>query len=209
MGRKKLTLDKRSAVISAAQELFGRYGYGRTTIDDIAEQAGIGKGSVYTEFRSKEDILMSVIRQFYASEIDRMIRVESLGEKPFLSSLKKMLQSHILSVYDCATNKQHSAEELAYTSIRVRNEMTPFFRETVLSISRLLARAADEGEITSNHCFEETASVLMTGLSGLFPPYEPRWTTIDAGHTSVISREALATRSDQLLDLLLAGIRGS
>ncbi|MBX9667091.1 MAG: TetR/AcrR family transcriptional regulator [Candidatus Obscuribacterales bacterium] len=209
MGRKKLTLDKRSAVLSAARELFGRYGYGRTTIDDIAEQAGIGKGSVYTEFRSKEDILMNVIKQFYESEIDRMMRVESLGEKPFLRSLKKMLHSHILSVYDCATDKQHSAEELAYTSIRVRSELTPLFREAVLSISRLLAKAADEGEITGKHCFEETASVLMTGLSGLFPPYEPRWTTIDAGQNRVISREALAKRSDQLLDLMIAGLRGS
>lgn len=53
---------KREAILAAALALFGRYGYRRTSIDDIAREAGVAKGTVYLYVESKEALFDLVAR---------------------------------------------------------------------------------------------------------------------------------------------------
>ncbi len=48
---------RRTAILVSAKDLFSRKGFHSTTIDDIAEKAEIGKGTVYNYFASKQEIL--------------------------------------------------------------------------------------------------------------------------------------------------------
>ena len=48
-------------LVEAAEAQFRRFGYRRTTIDDITASAGTGKGSLYLHFDSKQDIYMAVV----------------------------------------------------------------------------------------------------------------------------------------------------
>ena len=50
----------RSAVIEAAERLFGSEGFGSTTMDDIAVEAGVTKGAVYHHFKSKREVFEAV-----------------------------------------------------------------------------------------------------------------------------------------------------
>jgi AcrR family transcriptional regulator len=59
MARTKSITNRAALIVAAAEELFGRYGYERTSIDDIARLLGIGKGSIYLDFRTKDEILFS------------------------------------------------------------------------------------------------------------------------------------------------------
>jgi AcrR family transcriptional regulator len=49
----------RATIIEAAVALFGERGYENTTIAALAEAAGVGKGTIYSYFRSKNEILLS------------------------------------------------------------------------------------------------------------------------------------------------------
>jgi len=51
----------RDTIKQAALELFQRYSYVKTSVSDIAAAAGIGKGTVYLSFKTKEDILFSLL----------------------------------------------------------------------------------------------------------------------------------------------------
>jgi len=59
----KSPAEARQAILSAAEELFARYGFKKTSIDDIARIAGIGKGSVYLHFVSKEELFAEFMRR--------------------------------------------------------------------------------------------------------------------------------------------------
>ncbi|MFB9908143.1 TetR/AcrR family transcriptional regulator [Allokutzneria oryzae] len=48
-------------ILDAAAELLLRWGYRRTTIDDVAKQAGIGKGTVYLHWRTREELFQAVL----------------------------------------------------------------------------------------------------------------------------------------------------
>jgi AcrR family transcriptional regulator len=52
--------SRRSAILDAALQVFGQYGYRRTTMDDIAREAGIGKGTIYLSFGSKEEVFQAL-----------------------------------------------------------------------------------------------------------------------------------------------------
>ncbi len=53
--------DKAILIKAAARELFTRYGYSKTSLDDIAKAAHIGKGTIYYYFATKEDIFVETI----------------------------------------------------------------------------------------------------------------------------------------------------
>jgi AcrR family transcriptional regulator len=48
-------------VFTAAKELFSRFGFKKTTVDEIADWAGISKRTMYEVFHSKEDILAELV----------------------------------------------------------------------------------------------------------------------------------------------------
>lgn len=59
--RKKRKNETNEKILSAAREIFFSKGYSETTIEEIAEQAGIAVGTVYNFFKTKADILIAVV----------------------------------------------------------------------------------------------------------------------------------------------------
>jgi AcrR family transcriptional regulator len=57
----ELDQAKREKVFLAAKELFGRFGFKKTTVDEIADLAGISKRTIYEVFHSKEAILADLV----------------------------------------------------------------------------------------------------------------------------------------------------
>ncbi|HWM85581.1 MAG TPA: TetR/AcrR family transcriptional regulator [Kofleriaceae bacterium] len=55
--------DKRSAILAAALELFMERGYYGTAVPAVAERAGVGAGTIYRYFKSKEDLVNALYRQ--------------------------------------------------------------------------------------------------------------------------------------------------
>ena len=53
----------REHIINIAREIFSKFGFKKTTVDDIAQGLGKGKSSIYYYFRSKEEIYKEVINK--------------------------------------------------------------------------------------------------------------------------------------------------
>lgn len=60
--KKLLTDFRRDEIIGAALKIFGNKGFAATRAEDIARQAGLGKGTIYLYFRSKEDIYAAAVQ---------------------------------------------------------------------------------------------------------------------------------------------------
>ncbi|MGN1089719.1 MAG: TetR/AcrR family transcriptional regulator, partial [Huintestinicola sp.] len=58
MGKRQIAaMQTRTKVILAAEKLIAEHGFENVTIDDIASEAGVAKGTFYTYFKRKEDII--------------------------------------------------------------------------------------------------------------------------------------------------------
>ena len=59
-----MTKDQtREKILTVASRMFGKYGFHKTTVDEIARTAHKAKGSVYYYFKSKEDLFLAVVLQ--------------------------------------------------------------------------------------------------------------------------------------------------
>lgn len=69
-------------LLDAAVALLVRWGYRKTTIDDVAREAGVGKGTIYLHWKDKNDLFRAAIwreRQRYSEEVQRRITVDPEG----------------------------------------------------------------------------------------------------------------------------------
>jgi AcrR family transcriptional regulator len=76
---------KRSGILDAARTVFSRQGYAGASVEDVAGEAGIAKGTLYLYFKSKEDLYLAALARDLSSLAERaraeMDRVFSLREK--------------------------------------------------------------------------------------------------------------------------------
>jgi TetR/AcrR family acrAB operon transcriptional repressor len=67
-------------LVSAAAEMFAEKGYRATTFQDVAERAGISRGSIPWHFGNKEGLLKAVVDDFSETAFATHSQVESLGD---------------------------------------------------------------------------------------------------------------------------------
>lgn len=75
MAKKKSDEDVKSEIIKAANTLFVKYGFNKTTMEDIAKLAGKGKSTLYYYYKSKDEVIIDVTRKI-ASDFQRKIQKE-------------------------------------------------------------------------------------------------------------------------------------
>ncbi|MEU7915866.1 TetR/AcrR family transcriptional regulator [Microbispora bryophytorum] len=56
-------VERANRILDAAAELIGRWGYDKTTIDDVAKQAGVAKGTIYLHWRTRDALFAALLRR--------------------------------------------------------------------------------------------------------------------------------------------------
>ncbi len=75
-GRQSRRTERALRILAAAASLVERYGYSKTTLDDVAREAGVAKGTLYLHWHSREELFGAVLRReqilLSRSFLDRM-----------------------------------------------------------------------------------------------------------------------------------------
>jgi AcrR family transcriptional regulator len=60
--KERVKQEREQEILHAARDVFSQRGFEKASIDEIAERVGIGKGTVYLHFASKEELLVALMR---------------------------------------------------------------------------------------------------------------------------------------------------
>ena len=91
--------EKPQMIIEIASKLFTRYGYNKTSLEEVAAEAQIAKGTIYYYFSNKEDLFMSVVDNQANQFIGKLQnRIESVNG--FENKLKEFLLTPLGLVKD-------------------------------------------------------------------------------------------------------------
>jgi AcrR family transcriptional regulator len=74
--------ERGQRILDAAATLILRWGYNKTTIDDIARQAGVAKGTIYLHWKTRDELFVALIKREkleMGEEIKRRIATDPLG----------------------------------------------------------------------------------------------------------------------------------
>jgi TetR/AcrR family fatty acid metabolism transcriptional regulator len=158
----------RDAILDAANELLGRYGYNKMTVEDLAAEVGIGKGTIYLHFPSKEEVVLSTIDRM----VDRLlVKLAEIAEGPgsVASRLESMLVTRILYRFD---NRHHDSKSMDELLSALR---TPYLarRERYFAAeAAVLAEVLEEGRAHDELSLDDvaaTAQTLILATNALLP----------------------------------------
>ena len=63
---------RRNQILDAATTVFVRQGFQHARMDDIVEESGLSKGTLYWYFKSKEDIINAILRRLFAGALESL-----------------------------------------------------------------------------------------------------------------------------------------
>ncbi|RCK72604.1 MAG: Transcriptional regulator, TetR family [Ignavibacteriae bacterium] len=135
----EITQDlKKKQILEAAKQVFGKYGFSKTTLDDVATAVGMKKASLYYYYSSKEDLFRDVVK----SETDELIR--ELETNIFkLNSISEQLKSFVKIRIDYLNRLINLHNLAASIIIEVRpiceNLYREFSEKQVEIVSRILS----------------------------------------------------------------------
>ena len=155
--------EKRVKIVTAATTLFSRYGFKRTSIDQLAAEAGVAKPTVYAYFKDKDAVFEAVVVAVCEDLIARA-EAASRGRGSIEERLSAMLAAKFTRYWELVQRSPHVQElldsqsrlgaetiaradkafvRLLATTIEEANEVDPARAGlTALGLAQLLIRAA-------------------------------------------------------------------
>jgi AcrR family transcriptional regulator len=191
------TISTRDAILNATDRLLGRYGYQKMTIDDLAHEVGIGKGSIYLHFSSKEEIALAHIDRI----IERLkVNLISIAEKPLgvEKRLCEMLCERVMYRFDSV---QHYTQSINEMLSKLRPGLLERRKRYFDEEARIFATILEEGQRTSRFAKGDPFDIAQTLLiaTNSLLPYS--LSVIELG-----DRTEIAERTQKTAEILIKGL---
>lgn len=190
--------DIKDLILDAADRLLARYGYKKMTIDDLAREVGIGKGTIYLHFSSKEDVALSRIDRVIERLLEQMKEIAA-SEKSDDEKIKQMLVLRVMYRFE---NVQHYSESLAdvLSSLRssVNQRREKYFESEAEIFARVILDGQESGEFRGKMNAVDTARAIIWATNALLPF---NLTTEELGEPKEVEK-----RAAQIADILLQGL---
>lgn len=101
----------RDLILDAVDTLLARYGFRKMTMDDVARQVGIGKGTIYLHFPGKEELILSHIDRIAGRAAERLQEIAvSIGS--YEDRLRDMLLARVLIRFDSVLHYSQNLSDL-------------------------------------------------------------------------------------------------
>lgn len=160
--------DVSEIILNSAKTIFARYGFKKTTMDEIAQAARKGKSSIYHYFKSKEDIFNAIVEKEaneLSAAIAKAISTETTSEKKIRAYVLTRMKviNNLTNLYSALKD-----EYLEHYSF-IENVRVKYDTEEVNTIKGILKTGVEEGDFKIED-INLTAFALVTALKGLEYP---------------------------------------
>jgi len=187
----------RDAILDATDRLLARYGYKKMTIDDLAQEVGIGKGSVYLHFKSKEEIALSQIDRIIERLKRTLVQIANGRSREELR-LREMLIERVMFRFDSVEHYSQSLNDLlAYLRPQLLERRKRYFDEEARILAGVIEQGQTEGRFAPGDAFD-LAQTLVTATNSLLP--------YSLSAFELGDRKELFSRTGKTADLLIRGL---
>ena len=187
----------RDSILDATDRLLARFGYRKMTVEDIAAEAGIGKGTIYLHFSSKEEVVLSHIDRIVDRVKDRLREI-AVSDLPAAERLRLMLLTRVLDRFDSVQHYTQSLDDLlAVLRPRVLARRAEYFESEAQIFAEVLKSGRQSGEFSFEDA-HSTARALLQATNGLLP--------YSLSTTELGKREEVEQRATDVASLMLSGV---
>jgi len=187
----------KDAILDSTDRLLARFGYRKMTVEDIAAEAGIGKGSIYLHFSSKEEVVLSHIDRIVDRLRERLKEI-ARSDATAAERLRLMLLTRVLFRFDSI---QHYTQSLNDLLSGLRSSLLARRAQYFESEAQIFAEVLTAGREAGEFSFDDelaTAHALMQATNGLLP--------YSLSTTELGAREEVEQRTADVANLMLRGL---
>jgi AcrR family transcriptional regulator len=172
------------ALLGAALSLWVRQGFERTTVDEIAERAGLSKGSVYFYFDSKEGLLHALFDQIEQMVVGRMLdNLSAAGP-----SASARIAAFINGQAELGVSDPDRVLLLILISLefhgkpgRIETRAREIYGRMYHALEAVVAQGRAAGEFRDDLPLKEQVAIIVAGHDGTFLEWYRRYQEFDGG----------------------------
>jgi AcrR family transcriptional regulator len=189
--------EVREAILDATDHLLARYGYRKMTVDDIAQEAGIGKGTIYLHFASKEEVTLSHVDRIVERLKERLWAI-ARSDADVAIRLRLMLVARVLFRFDSVQHYTQSLNDLlAALRPKLLAHRARYFEEEARVFAEVLNEGARRKVFNVDDALS-TAFALIHATNSLLP--------YSLSTTELGERDEIKEKTEHIADLLLTGL---
>ena len=187
--------DVRQKILDAAEHRLWHYGFKKTTIDEIASDAGVGKGTVYLYFEGKEDIGLAIMARYKETSLGKIEGIAHDPTKTPVQKLTEMLQQPMLNAYQVCHQSPATLELVVAIKPHIRARMRPYLEQEWALLAGVLEEGNRQGVFDVPDPLR-AARTLKTMCLGFLPP-----------HPCASSTGEIASEIAHIVELAVRGLR--
>lgn len=189
--------DIRDLILDAVNSLLAKFGYKKMTMEDVAREVGIGKGTIYLHFPSKQELVLAHIDRIVERVLVDLERIAKSSEAAD-RRIRRMLVSRVLVRIDSVIHYSHNLSDLlsqVRTDLLARRKA--YFEKEAAVLEGVLREGARDGTLD---CIDpRTASfVLVEATNSLLP--------FNLSAQELGRREDVEAQAGRIADLLVKGL---
>jgi len=159
---------KPTAIVLAALDLFTKFGYRKTSIDDIAVAAQVAKRTVYLHFENKAAVFLAIV-EYLGQQVQQRCADAERATGTAVDRLTGLLDAYFGMAFDLFSKSEHMPElqETFSTLARSRiNELNAEYEARLATFLRSLYKKGEIGEPPKGLNVEQIVDILVRSAEG-------------------------------------------
>ena len=156
--QENIELDIRSQIAEAAHTRFRHYGYGKTTMAEIASDTGMSAANLYRYFKNKQDIIAECANRSMCERLDRL-RVAI--RKPELSAIER-LKAYVLADLTISQEMAENDEKISELVNNITLERPDMVYRKIEAENAVIEEILSHGNESGEFAIDDIASTANT-----------------------------------------------
>ena len=145
--RPDVSEERKHQILDAAEDVFTRRGFDNARMDDIAEETGLSKGTLYLYFKSKNDLIIAILDRIFQREFKGMAKLVESD----LGAVESIWQFTELAINDISSMLRlmpiaYEFLALAFRNKYVQHALSQYFHNYMDILIPIIQRGIDAGE---------------------------------------------------------------
>ena len=191
-----IELDIGSQIVEAAHNRFRHYGYGKTTMAEIAADTGMSAANLYRYFNSKQDIIAECANRCMCERVDRL---RAAIRMPGLTAIEQ-LQTYVLTDLNMSHEMAEDDEKISELVNNITLQRPDMVYKKIEAENSLIAEILAHGNETGEFAIDDivnTASTIHMSLVVFNVPI----------FMSLYSLEEFKEKASSIIKLIVTGLR--
>ena len=146
--KEKSQTQTREKILAAAKKIFARKGFDGARVDEIAQKAKVNKALIYYYFKSKEEILEEIMKQFLEESLDRkgsLVERQRKKEPKKQVGPKELIESFAEGIFNLFKGNEDVLRIIITEELKSEKKQWPLFQLLDMGLKDGLAMAQDIG----------------------------------------------------------------